>query len=107
MRVAATTLFRALYYVEDRPAFFARVAGYTERKLVFDVNPRQYRLEAIVDELRSAGLSRVATRPFFVPQSVGLPAPVGRLLQVGERTGPLARAALRWRFTVVVAAWAP
>ncbi len=41
--VAATTVFRAIYYARDRRAFFARVAGFTERKLIFDLNPRQYR----------------------------------------------------------------
>lgn len=102
--VAATTLFRALYYVTDRPAFLTRVAGFTERKLVFDVNPRQYALPAILEELRAAGLPRIATRPFFVPQTIRLPAPAGRALQLAERSGPLARLALRWRFTVVVAA---
>jgi trans-aconitate methyltransferase len=38
--VAATTCFRAIYYARDRRAFFRRVAGYTEKKLVFDLNPR-------------------------------------------------------------------
>ena len=40
--VAATTCFRAIYYARDRLEFFRRVAGYTEKKLVFDLNPRQY-----------------------------------------------------------------
>ena len=31
--VAATTVFRAIYYADDRAAFFARVAGFTETKL--------------------------------------------------------------------------
>ena len=42
-RVDATTVFRAIYYARDRAAFFAHVAGFTEKKLVFDLNPRQYR----------------------------------------------------------------
>lgn len=29
--VAATTLFRALYYAADRREFFRRAAGYTEK----------------------------------------------------------------------------
>ena len=102
--VAATTVFRAIYYVRDRPAFFARVASYTERKLVFDLNPRQYRIAEIVDELGAAGFGRVAMRPFFVPQTKGLPAPVLAGLKGLERSGPLARLALRFRFTYVVAA---
>lgn len=102
--VAATTIFRAVYYARNRLAFFRRVAGYTERKLVFDLNPRQYRLEDVVVELRAAGLPRVELRPFFVPQTVALPAPLGALLVASERAGPLARLALRFRFTYLIAA---
>lgn len=102
--VAATTLFRALYYVRDRPTFFRRVREYTERKLVFDLNPRQYPLREVVAELREAGFSELAVRPFFVPQRVALPAPVAALARLAERSGPLARALLRFRFTYLVAA---
>jgi hypothetical protein len=102
--VAATTLFRALYYVRDRPAFFSRVAGYTERKLVFDLNPRQYPVEGVLDDLRRAGLENVALRPFFVPQRVALPGVVLPMARALERSGPPARLALRFRFTYLVAA---
>ena len=102
--VQATTCFRAIYYARDRRAFFGHVASYTEKKLVFDLNPRQYRVEDVVTDLRSAGLERIALRPFFVPQTVGLPRPALRALVAAERTGPLARAALRLRFTYLVAA---
>jgi len=103
--VAATTCFRAIYYARDRPAFFRRVAGYTERKLVFDLNPRQYRLGDVLAELRSAGFTGVELRPFFVPQTVALPWPLAAAFRAAERTGPLARLALRFRFTYLVAAW--
>jgi SAM-dependent methyltransferase len=102
--VAATTLFRALYYTRDRAEFFRHALAYTERKLVFDLNPRQYRLEDVAGELRAAGFSRVVTRPFFVPQRVALPAPLAALARLAERSGPAARAVLRLRFTYVVAA---
>ena len=102
--VAATTVFRAIYYARDRRAFFARVAGFTERKLVFDLNPRQYRVDDVVAELLGAGFVRVELRPFFVPQTRRLPGPAVGLLKAAERTGPLARLALRARFTYVVAA---
>jgi hypothetical protein len=102
--VAATTVFRAIYYARDRRAFFAHVAGFTEKKLVFDLNPRQYRLEDVLGDLRAAGLGRVALRPFFVPQTVALPGPVNRVATALERSGPLARLALRVRFTYLVAA---
>ena len=103
--VAATTLFRALYYARDRRAFFRRVAGYSERKIVFDLNPRQYALVDVVADLRAAGLANIALRPFFVPQTRALPRPLGSALVAAERSGPFARIALRHRFTYVVAAW--
>ena len=103
--VAATTLFRALYYTRDRPAFFRHVAGFTERKLVFDVNPRQYVRADVVADLRMAGFDGVVMQPFFVPQTQALPRPAVAALVAAERSGPLARLALRYRFTYVVAAW--
>jgi len=102
--VAATTVFRAIYYAEDRAAFFARVAGFTERKLVFDLNPRQFPVADVTAELEAAGFRRVALRPFFVPQTRRLPAPATGALKARERTGPVARLALRARFTYLVAA---
>ena len=80
--VAATTVFRAIYYAHDRAAFFARAARFTERKLVFDLNPRQYRVADVVAELEEAGFGRVVLRPFFVPQTQRLPGPA-----VGAREG--------------------
>ena len=103
-RVAATTVFRAIYYADDRAAFFSRAASFTERKLVFDLNPRQYRPDAVVAELRASGFRHVELRPFFVPQTRRLPGPAVALLKALERTGPLARLPLRMRFTYVVAA---
>jgi SAM-dependent methyltransferase len=102
--VQATTCFRALYYVRDRRAFFRRVAGYTEKKLVFDLNPRQYRVEDVRADLAVAGLGHIELRPFFSPQRVALPSPVAATLRAAERSGPLARLALRRRFTYMVAA---
>jgi SAM-dependent methyltransferase len=102
--VAATTVFRAIYYAGDRAAFFARVATFTERKLVFDLNPRQYRLDDVLADLDAAGFGRVELRPFFVPQTRRLPGPAIGLAKAAERSGPLARLALRVRFTYVVAA---
>ncbi len=102
--VAAATVFRAIYYADDRAAFFARAAGFTERKLVLDLNPRQYAPSPVVAELRAAGFRRVELRPFFVPQTRRLPALATGALKGLERTGPLARLALRVRFTYLVAA---
>jgi SAM-dependent methyltransferase len=102
--VAATTCFRAIYYARDRRAFFRRVAGYTEKKLVFDLNPRQYHVDEVRADLAAAGFDRIVLRPFFVPQTRALPTPLASLLRAAELGGPLARAALRFRFTYLVAA---
>jgi SAM-dependent methyltransferase len=97
--VQATTIFRALYYADDRQALFRRIAGYTERKLVFDLNPRQFRLEDVRADLGAAGFDVLETRPFFVPQTRGMP-----LLTLLERIPPLARLLLRYRFTLLCSA---
>jgi SAM-dependent methyltransferase len=102
--VAATTCFRAIYYARDRAVFFRRVAGYTRRKLVFDLNPRQYALREVERDLYAAGFDRLDLRPFFTPQRVALPAPIAALLRAAERAGPLAQLLLRARFTLLCAA---
>jgi SAM-dependent methyltransferase len=101
--VAATLLFRAIYYARDRRAFLERVAGYTEQKLVFDFSPRRYRVEELRADLAHAGFGRVELRPFLVPQTRALPGPLQRMLVALEPT-PLGRVALRYRFTYVCAA---
>jgi SAM-dependent methyltransferase len=101
--VAATTCFRAIYYAEDRADLFRRVAGYTEKKLVFDLNPRQYRVEDVRADLSAAGFDGLALRPFFSPQRFSLPGFATSALHASERT-PLARLLLRFRFSYLCAA---
>jgi len=103
--VSATSCFRAIYYADDREAFFRRAADYTEKKLVFDLNPRQYRVEEVRGQLRAAGFEQLELRPFFSPQRVSLPGPAARALHALERSGPLARLALRFRFSYLCAAF--
>jgi hypothetical protein len=103
--VAATTCFRAIYYAGDRTAFFRRVAGYTERKFVFDLNPRQYGVEDVRADLRAAGFDRLELHPFFAPQHVSLPRPLARALYALEQSGPLARLLLAVRFSYLCAAF--
>ena len=103
--VAATTCFRAIYYATDRAAFFRRVAGYTDRKFVFDLNPRQYRVQEVCADLRGAGFDRLELRPFFSPQHFSLPRPVASALYALERSGPLARLLLSVRFSYLCAAF--
>jgi SAM-dependent methyltransferase len=103
--VAATTVFRAIYYARDRRAFLRTVAGYTAKKLVFDLNPRQYAVGDVRADLAAAGFDRLALRPFFMPQTARLPGAVANALVALERSGPLARLALRFRFTYLCAAF--
>jgi SAM-dependent methyltransferase len=103
--IHATTIFRAIYYARDRRALLERIASYTEKKLVFDLNPRQYRLADVRADLRAAGFDRLELKPFFVPQTVAPRAPVARLLRVAEQIGPVARLLLRARFTYMCSAF--
>jgi SAM-dependent methyltransferase len=103
--VAVTTCFRAIYYASDRAAFFRRVAGYTERKFVFDLNPRQYRIADVRADLRLAGFDHLQLHPFFSPQRFALPRPLAIALQVLERSGPLANLLLAVRFSYLCAAF--
>ena len=102
--VACTACFRAVYYARDRRAFFGHIAEYTGKKLVFDLNPRQYRAEEVVADLRSAGLGAVELHPFFFPQRHALPRLLAATLRAAEHSGPLARALLRLRFSYAVSA---
>lgn len=101
--VAATTCFRAIYYARDRKALFERIAGYTGKKLVFDLNPRQYRVDEVRADLRAAGFDGFDLRPFFSPQRFSLGFAAGPLHAL-ERT-PLARILLRFRFSYLCAAF--
>ena len=104
--VAATTCFRAIYYARDRPALFRRIAGYTTKKLVFDLNPRQYRVEDVRADLRAVGFDELELRPFFSPQRFSLPRFAESALHALEPT-PAARLLLRFRFSYVCAASRP
>jgi len=103
--VQATTIFRAIYYARDRRALLERIGGYTDKKLVFDLNPRQYQLADVRADLLSAGFDRLELRPFFIPQTVAPAAPVAQLLRLAERVGPVARLLLRARFTYMCSAF--
>ncbi len=103
--VAATTCFRAIYYAKDRVAFLRRVARYTERKFVFDLNPRQYRVDDIGAEVRAAGFDQLELRPFFSPQHFSLPRPVANVFYALERSGPIAQLLLTMRFSYLCAAF--
>ena len=102
--VDVTLCFRAFYYPPDRRRFFARVAGYTRNRFVFDFDPRVYEHAAIDADLRAVGFAQIAYRPFFLPQRVAAHAPLRTALTALEHTGPLARIALHVRGIVLCAA---
>jgi SAM-dependent methyltransferase len=102
--VQATTIFRAIYYARDRRALLVKVGGYTEQKIVFDLNPRQYTLADVRADLQAAGFDQLDARPFFMPQTRALPLPVALGFRGLEQTGPLAQLLLRFRFTLLCAA---
>jgi SAM-dependent methyltransferase len=103
--VAATSCFRAVYYAADRRAFFRHVAGYTTTKFVFDFSPRRFSVAELRGELQDAGFDRIELRPFFSSQRRSLPDLAARSLQLLERSGPLARLLLAFRFSYVCAAY--
>jgi SAM-dependent methyltransferase len=103
--VTATTCFRAIYYATDRAAFFRRVAGYTERKFVFDLNPRQYAVDDVRADLRLAGFDQFGLHPFFSPQRFALPHPLVVALHTLERSVPLASLLLAVRFSYLCVAF--
>jgi SAM-dependent methyltransferase len=104
-RAAATVCFRSLHFADDRPAFFRHLASFSERKIVFDADPRRYPLERIREDLRAAGLPGMDVRPFFVPQHRALPASAAAVLALLERRPLAARLVLARRFNVIVAGY--
>ena len=102
--VDVTTCFRAIYYARDRKDFLQRVHGYTRKKLVFDLNPRQYRVADVRDDVLAAGFTNFELQPLFVSQRFAVAPRLGRALRALESSGPLARGLLRLRFTYVCAA---
>jgi SAM-dependent methyltransferase len=103
--VQATLCFNAIYYATDRPAFLRRLAGYTEKKFVFDLNPRRFAPATLRSELRDAGFDRLALRAFFVPQTYALPRPLAAILNAAEHVPALTRLLLAFRFTYICAAF--
>jgi hypothetical protein len=103
--VAATVCFRSLYFADDRVAFFRHVGAFTEKKVLFDVDPRRQPLDRVRADLRAAGFDHAAAHPFFVPQHARLPRPAAATLAAVERVPPLAALVLRARFGLVVAGY--
>ncbi len=102
--VDVTTCFRAIYYARDRRAFLQHVRGYTKKKLVFDLNPRQYRVPDVRADVLAAGYGRFELQPLFVSQRFAVAPSLGRALRRLGRVGPVARMLLRFRFTYVCVA---
>jgi hypothetical protein len=101
-RVAATTVFRAIYYARDR----RRSSGTcrVHRRSSSSTSTRASTAWTTCVGTCERGFGSVELRPFFVPQTVSLPRPLLAAATALERSGPLARLALRVRFTYLVAA---
>jgi SAM-dependent methyltransferase len=95
--VEMTLCLRTVYAFPDPRELFARVAGYTRTKFVFDFDPRAQDRDELVRGLRASGFASVELRPFLLPQRVAVPAPLRVALYGLEHAGPLARAALQVR----------
>jgi SAM-dependent methyltransferase len=102
--VATTLILNAFWYPDDRVAFLRQVAGFTTKKLVFDFAPRLHRPAEVERDLRAAGFTLAARRPFLLPQSIRLAPPLRALLRLLERAEPLASVVLRLRGLWVYAA---
>ena len=101
--VDATTIFRALWVVSDRQAFFGQVRAFTRVKLMFDFDPRARSAASIYADLRAAGWEKIAVRPFLMPQSTSLPRPLQAALFALEPL-PGARLLTAVRFPLLVSA---
>ena len=102
-QVEATSIFRSLYLVPERRAFFAHVRTFTRGTLFFDFDPRAYAADEVLGDLAAAGWRARTVRPFLVPQRAALPLPLQRLLYALEPL-PGARLLTRIRFPLLVSA---
>jgi SAM-dependent methyltransferase len=101
--VEATSIFRSLYLVPDRRAFFDHVRTYTQGTLIFDFDPRAYAPDEVLGDLRAAGWRTRTVRPFLMPQRAALPSLLQRALCALEPL-PGARVLTRVRFPLLVSA---
>jgi SAM-dependent methyltransferase len=101
--VDATTIFRSLYLVPDRVAFFERVRAFTRVKLMFDFDPRTTDAAGVMRDLRAGGWERFEVRPFLMPQRSRLPRRLQAALFAIEPL-PGARLLTKVRFPLIVTA---
>jgi SAM-dependent methyltransferase len=102
---AVIAYMRAFFsYVADPVSLMAPMSDRVQKKLIVDLDPRRTPIRDGIEQLKQAGFSRVAWRPFLVPLTKRLPLPLLLLLS-GCETVPLVRSApLRWRFHVLLKA---
>jgi SAM-dependent methyltransferase len=110
VRPDAVLVLRALYLSDARVEVLRRLRALGPTKVVFDMDPRRVPLATIRAEVDAAGFDHLTIRPFFLPARVVPSPPVDLALRALERTGPLARLLLRFRFRVMccaygIAAW--
>jgi len=89
-------------YSRDPRATLKKFHAAARKKLLVDLNPRTFSLRKGLALLREAGFARVAWRPFFVPQRVGV-GPLGRAALAAAEATPVVNALLlRRKFSVVL-----
>ena len=102
--VDAVVVLRALYLSENRVEVLRRLRAFARTKVVFDMDPRRVPLATVRAEVAAAGFENLEIRPFFLPARIVPPRPVDLTLRALERSGPLARLVLRFRFRVICCA---
>jgi hypothetical protein len=104
--VDATIGFRVLPFVDDLPAFMARVGAFTAKKVIFDTVPSTGRSACAVEQsLRLAEFDRTLQRPWLLPARTRVPGALRPPIFWLERVPYLADAITRARFSVVVTGW--
>ena len=103
--VAATTVFRAIYYARRPPRRSSLGSrAFTTRKLVFDLNPRQYARRGRRGRAAPPGFDGRRCGPSSSRRRVRCRASLRRLLR-GRALRPARPARAPRRFTYLVAAW--
>jgi len=90
-------------YLHDPLRLLQRVRPYIRKKILVDLNPRgRITIPNAMDMLKTAGFQNIAWRPFFVPETMKLPAAALRTLSVCESVPILRGLPLRWKFNVLL-----
>ena len=101
---AAVSYMKTFFtFIHDPLRLLQRVRPYIRKKILVDLNPRgRITIPNAMDMLKTAGFQNIAWRPFFVPETMKLPAAALRTLSVCESVPILRGLPLRWKFNVLL-----